>query len=244
MRRSRRALPAAVAALALLVGCSAEGDSDGDGSAGTSPGGGPVTASTGPATSAPSRPAGSPSPSAGQVIASSALLQPEDLGGARLEPLPEGDNAHLRPTRPCAEPYPSDATRSAAVAMRAYVSPGQNETPRVVLQYVGLHPGHGGAAFAEIAAAVRRCPGGLGAGQHRWEVAETGVAGDESMLLRVSARFSYGDEDVVSTTPAVLARVGDHVTVVADLGWESASGAEPYVRDLAAKAVERLRAAE
>ncbi|WP_422768771.1 hypothetical protein ACN28C_18395 [Plantactinospora sp. WMMC1484] len=237
MRRTApQALLATAMAIALLAGCAPDG----------SPESTSTTSSAAPtgSTASASQPAGSPSPDATQVIRSSALLQPEDLGGATLEPMPQGDSEHLRPVRPCGERYPSDETRTAAVAMRAHVSPGENETPRVVLQYVGLHPGHGAAAFDEIAAALRRCPGSLESGKHRWEVAGTGIAGDESLLVRVSARFSYGDEESVTTTPAVLARVGDHIMVLADLGWENASGTESYVRRLAPKAVERLRAAQ
>jgi hypothetical protein len=125
--------------------------------------------------------------------------------------------------------------------MRAQVNPGAGHTPRIVMQYVGLHPGQAGAAFADIAAAVRRCPGNLKPGQHKWQTAGTGIAGDQSMLLRVSERFSYGDSEVVTTTPVVVARVGDYVMVVADLGWETASGDEPFVRQLVTKAVDRLR---
>lgn len=200
-------------------------------------------ATEGQVTAAPATPAptGSPSPLKERVIASSALLQPDDLSGAALEPLAAGQSAHLRPARPCGARYPSDATRTAAVAMRAQVSPGAGQTPLIVLQYVGLHPGNAAAAFAEIAAAVSSCPGSLKAGQHEWRAAGTDVAGDESMLLRVSDRFEYGGSEVTTTTPVVVARVGDYITVVADLGWESASGDEEYVRQLAAKAVERLR---
>ncbi|MFC0532399.1 hypothetical protein [Phytohabitans kaempferiae] len=205
----------------------------------------------GPATSAvPSTPApttsaaatASPSATAQRVIDSSALLQPADLGDSPLEPLPEGQSAHLRPARPCEARYPSDATRTAAVAMRAQVSPGAGQTPSIVIQYVGLHPGHAADAFADIAAAVERCPGGLQRGQREWRTVGTGVAGDESMLLRISERFDYGDANVVTTVPVAVARVGDHITVVANLGWESASGDEQYVRELVATAVDRLRA--
>ncbi|MFY1671443.1 hypothetical protein ACN27G_15945 [Plantactinospora sp. WMMB334] len=237
MRRTApQALLATAVAVALLAGCAQDGSPETTStSSATAPAG---------ATGSASPPTGSPSPDATQVIRSSALLQPEDLGGATLGPMPQGDSEHLRPLRPCGERYPSDETRTAAVAMRAHVSPGENETPQVVLEYVGLHPGHGAAAFDEIAAAVRRCPGSLESGEHRWEVAGTDVAGDESLLVRVSARFRYGDEESVTTTPAVLARVGDHIMVLADLGWENASGTESYVRELAPKAVERLRTGE
>ncbi|MEE6261542.1 hypothetical protein [Plantactinospora sonchi] len=240
MRRTRLQAPVAVAlGLIMLAGCTTD---SGVGPAAT---GGPSTTPATPAAAATSPSSSTPSPSPGttDVIAGSALLQPEDLNGARLEPVPDGESAHLRPARPCDARYPSDRTRTAAVAMRAYVSQGDGYTSHVVLQYVGLHPGHAETAFDEIVDAVRQCPGSLGTGQQRWEVAGTGVAGDESLLLRVSERFNYGDDVHVVTTPAVIARVGDHVTVVADLGWENAGGSEPELRLLAAKAVERLRAA-
>lgn len=244
MRRTRLQVPVAVAVgLVLLAGCTTDGGADPVATGATPTV--PATGTAGPSPASPtSPPPSSPSPSpTGHVIAGSLLLQPEDLNGARLEPVPDGESAHLRPARPCDARYPSDRTRTAAVAMRAYVSPADGYTPHVVLQYVGLHPGHADRAFDEIAEAVRGCPGGLGSGQLRWEVAGTGIAGDESLLVRVSERFSYGDEAHVVTTPTVIARVGDHVTVLADLGWENASGDEPKLRQLATKAVGRLRVA-
>ncbi|MEO3819628.1 hypothetical protein [Plantactinospora sp. B24E8] len=243
MRRTRLQAPVAVAVgLVLLTGCTTDGGADPVATGGppTAPATGTTATSPASATS-PTR--SSPSPTS-DVIAGSLLLQPADLHGAKLEPVPEGESAHLRPARPCGARYPSDRTRTAAVAMRAYVSPADGYTPHVVLQYVGLHPGHAEAAFDEIAEAVRGCPGNLESGQLRWEVAGTGIAGDESLLVRVSERFSYGDEAHVVTTPTVIARVGDHVTVLADLGWENASGDEPKLRQLATKAVERLRAGQ
>ncbi|MEE6261543.1 hypothetical protein [Plantactinospora sonchi] len=238
MRRTPLQVPAMLTlGLIVLSGCTSNGDPDPvatDGPSTTASADTTGTASTG-------RPTGSPSLGTADTIPASALLQPEDLNGVRLEPVPEGDSAHLRPLRPCEARYPSDTTRTAAVAMRAYVSPGAGQTPQVILQYVGLHPGQAETAFDEISDAVRGCPGSLKAGQHRWEVAGTGVAGDESLLVRISERVTYGDTSVV-TTPAVVARVGDHVTVVADLGWENSDGDESDVRRLATKAVERLRA--
>ncbi|GGM55076.1 hypothetical protein ACFFX1_19555 [Dactylosporangium sucinum] len=196
-----------------------------------------------PSSSAPAAP--SAAPSLASVIPAAALLQPGDLNGAKFTPMAAGDGAHLRPLRPCAAKYPSDATRTAAVAVQAHVVEAPGETPRVLMQYVGLHPGTAAQAFEEIAAAVRACPGSLDPGQLRWEVAGSADAGDESLFVRVSERFSYGDPANVVTpvTPAVLMRVGDRVTVVADLGWESSGGDEAWVLRLAAIAAERLRTA-
>ncbi|MET7403895.1 hypothetical protein ABZS66_61565 [Dactylosporangium sp. NPDC005572] len=178
------------------------------------------------------------------VIPAAALLQPADLDGAGFTPMADGDGAHLRPLRPCGARYPSDATRTAAVAVQAHVVSTPGQTPHVLMQYVGLHPGTAAEAFQQIAAAVRACPGSLDPGQLRWEVAGTADAGDESMFVRVSKRFSYGDPGNIVTpvTPAVLLRVGDRVTVVADLGWESSGGDEAWVLRLARTAADRLRA--
>jgi len=222
----------AIASAIVLVGCSTDNPA--------APVATPVPSAPPSTTPAPSE---SASPASDQVIAASALLQPADLGGSTLEPLAEGQSEHLRPARPCDARYPSDATRTSAVAMRAQVSSGEGQTPTIVIQYVGRHPGHADKAFDEIAAAVRRCPGGLGEGERQWRTAGEGGAGDESLLLRVSERIEYGGQETTVTTPVVVARVGDYITVVADLGWESAGGDEQRVRQLATTAADRLRAA-
>jgi hypothetical protein len=48
---------------------------------------------------------------------------------------------------------------------------------------------------------------------------------------------------VTVSTPVAVARVGDHLVLVADLGWETTGGDEAVVRRLIVTAVERLRAA-
>ncbi|MFC7549002.1 hypothetical protein [Plantactinospora sp. GCM10030261] len=238
MRRTRALTTAVVALTMMVTGCTT-----GSGGEPTTGGSTPPTTSADDATAAPTGP---PSPTGAAVIPASALLQATDLGGTSPKPAEDGDNANLRPLRPCDARYPSDATRTAAVAMKtvASPSPGSGETPNVVLQYVGLHPGRAKEAYADIVAAIQRCPGGLGKGQYKWETAGSGIAGDESLLVRMSERVSYGDADPnVVTVPVVLARVGDHLLVLADLGWENAGGSEEYVRALAPKAVDRLRTA-
>ncbi|WP_238010459.1 hypothetical protein KZZ52_25130 [Dactylosporangium sp. AC04546] len=231
MVRDARSTAIVVLTVFALVGCANRGPSTAAPTGARSP--------SAAASAAPSATASVPS-----VIPGAALLQPADLDGARFTPMAEGDSAHLRPLRPCGARYPSDATRTAAVAVQAHVVDTPGETPRVLMQYVGLHPGTAAEAFQQIAAAVRACPGSLDPGQLRWEVAGTADAGDESLFVRVSRRFSYGDPDNVVTpvTPAVLLRVGDRVTVVADLGWEASGGDEAWVLRLAKTAAERLRA--
>ncbi|MEU8244002.1 hypothetical protein AB0C07_37590 [Actinoplanes missouriensis] len=180
------------------------------------------------------------SPSAGSAgIPASALLQPADVGGAKAEKLPEGEFAHVRPLRPCGdEPYPSDRLRTAAVAMRYMVRSDEGTVPTIVTEFAG----RGGAAeqFADIRAALDRCPGGLGEGQRRWSVIGSGIAGDESVLVRIDERFSYADEEPATVSQfAGVARSGDMLVVVADVGWENLGGSEDLVRDLTGKAVRR-----
>jgi hypothetical protein len=173
-------------------------------------------------------------------IPASALLQPADVGGAQAEPLERGDFAHVRPLRPCgADRYPSDGSRTDAVAVR-YAVPGAQEasTPSVVVEFLGRHESGGAAEqFRDIGAALKRCPGGLGEGQHKWEILESD---SDSMLIRIGQRFAYADEEPATVNHyAALSRVNDAVVVVADLGWENIDGSEQLVRDLIKKAEQR-----
>jgi hypothetical protein len=173
-------------------------------------------------------------------IPAAALLQPEDVGGVSAEPLEQGQFSHVRPLRPCGEQrYPSDGSRTDAVAVR-YAVPGQEEasTPSVVVEFVGRHqPGGAAEQFKDVGAALQKCPGGLGEGQHKWEVIES--SGD-SMLVRIGQRFSYADEEPATVNHyAALSRVNDAIVVVADLGWENSDGSETLVRELIRKAEQR-----
>jgi hypothetical protein len=193
--------------------------------AGTGPA--PVTSSASASTAAGGIPAG-------------ALLRPADTRGAESEPLEQGDFSHVRPLRPCGDDrYPSDASRSDAVAVR-FVVPGaeQGSTPSVVVQFVGRHqPGGAAEQLKDIDAALDRCPGGLGEGQRKWEVVEQDA---DSILVKIGQRFAYADEEPATVNHyAALSRVNDAVVVVADLGWENADGSESLVRDLMTKAEKR-----
>ncbi|BEL03699.1 hypothetical protein Q0Z83_018900 [Actinoplanes sichuanensis] len=176
-------------------------------------------------------------------IPASALLQPDDVGGVQAEPLEQGQFSHVRPLRPCGEErYPSDDSRTDAVAVR-YAVPGQEEasTPSVVVEFVGRHRGGGAAEqFEDVGAALKKCPGGLGEGQHRWDVIES--SGD-SMLVRIGQKFAYADEEPATVNHyAALSRVNDAIVVVADLGWENSDGSEQLVRELIRKAEQRAAA--
>lgn len=182
-------------------------------------------------------------------IPAGALLQPSDVRGAEPKPMEEGDRGHLRPLRPCGDndAYPSDDSRTAAVAMSYYLeSDGTGTAPAVLVEFVGRHA-QGGAAdqFDEITEALRRCPGSLGEKKRRWTVLDTGVAGDESVLVRIDERFSYGDGEPTTVSDyAAVARTGDMIVVVTDTGWENIDSSEQMVRDLIDKAVRRAAATD
>jgi hypothetical protein len=201
------------------------------------------TATATPATPPPASGTPSPSPTGASSIPANALLQAADVNSAEPTPMEEGESAHVRPLRPCGDdPYPSDGTRTDAVAMRYFVEPGATEeAPTVLVEFVGLHePGGAAAQFGDIGAALRRCPGGLGEGEHRWTVLDNGLAGDESMLVRIDQNVRYADEEPSTVSHyAALARAGDVIVVVTDLGWENTGGSEKLVRELIGTAVRR-----
>jgi hypothetical protein len=210
------------------------------------------TGAASPATSAPPAAPVSATPASGTSnpddpattgIPAGALLQPSDVRGAEAEPLGNGELAHLRPLRPCGDdPYPSDGSRRDAVAVRYVLEPEPGDAPSVVAQFIGLHaPGGAAAQFDDMTDALRRCPGKLAEGRRRWTVLDTGLAGDQSALVRVDQRIRYSDEGPKTVSSyAALARVDDAVVVVADLGWEATGGSEKLVRELIGTAVRRV----
>jgi hypothetical protein len=171
-------------------------------------------------------------------------LQPADVRGAKPRPVDKGEFAHVRPLRPCGDDrYPSDASRRDAVAVSYFLEPARGDSPSVVVQFVGVHaPGGAAEQFDDVREALRRCPGGLGQGQRRWTVLGSDLAGDESVLVRIDQRFTYGSGKLKTLSHySALARVGDVIVVVTDLGWEVGGGSEELVRDLIGKAVQRAR---
>jgi hypothetical protein len=226
--------------LSVSLAACASGTGEGSPSTGLSTGSNEVSASSKPPASGTS-----PPDAAGTTdIPASALLQPSDMRGAKAEPVEEGRESHLRPLRPCgdSDPYPSDESRTAAVAVSyAPGSGGAGTVPDVFIEFVGRHAS-GGAAdqFDEINEALRRCPGSLAEKKRRWTKLGTDIAGDESVLVRIDQKMSYGDEEPETVSDyAALARTGDMIVVVADIGWENLDGSEKMVRDLIGKAVQR-----
>ena len=169
-------------------------------------------------------------------IPDAALLQPEDLGGATPEPVTGDYWSALRPPQPCADrPYPSTASRRVDRAVSAMV--GVGDRPTVVMADVALYRGDGAHRYLrELRRAVAACDE-PGPRDPRWTVLATGVAGDESVLLRLREYVDYAG--TYKNTYLVAARTGRVLVVVADAGWETGGGHEALVRDLSTAAVRR-----
>ncbi|GAA3346063.1 hypothetical protein GCM10020358_55630 [Amorphoplanes nipponensis] len=163
-----------------------------------------------------------------RTVPASALLQPADLGGAGTTAVTDDYWAALQPPQPCG-PYPSARLRRADRAVQAMI--GVDDRPTVVVNDVAIYAADGAHRYLRQ---LRRAVAGCGPG---WAVLATGVAGDESVLLRHREHIDYADTD--KDTYVVVARTGRALVVVADTGWETADGHEAVVRDLAPVAVGR-----
>jgi len=212
------------------------------------------TTDTGTPTPSPSTATGTTLPSTtsspNATIPAAALLQAADLDGVEPQPATGEVAKELRPPRPCGNALPSDPARLGSVAVTAAILPVNGppppRTPSVIMEtIVRYQAGAGTTAFTQLKTALQRCPGELGKDKQRWELNGPISAGDEAILFRMTTQFTYGDDTnlVTKTTPIALARLGDHLVLVTDLGWETSAGDEAAVRRLIVTAVGRLQAA-
>jgi hypothetical protein len=166
-----------------------------------------------------------------RTIPDAALLQSGDLGGATPGPLTDDTWSGLRPPQPC----PGVALRSAAFVQdeRAMsVMVGIGDRPTVVMEHVATYRADGADRYlTELSRNLASCD------DTGWTVLATGVAGDESMLLRLREYVDYAQ--TWKNTYVLVARVGSALVVLADTGWENGNGHESLVRDLSGAAVRR-----
>jgi hypothetical protein len=123
---------------------------------------------------------------------------------------------------------------------------GESSAPSVILQtIVRYKPGAAAQAFDELNAAISRCPGKPTTDSREWQSFGIFDAGDEAVLFKTSTQVRGEGETALApwTWPVAVARVGDDLVLVADLGWETMNGEETTVRTLIAAAVTRVRAA-
>jgi hypothetical protein len=232
MRRSVLFVTAAIALVAVPA-CKVTSDGAAAGPSGSTSAPAPVSVSASPSASG---------------IPTSAMLQPADLNGAAMKAIDGDTGEDLRPPRPCGDAHPTDSARVASTAMTAlYPSAGGGEStaPSVILQTIARYrPGSGSQAFGELVAAVARCPGEIGSGIRSWENLGPVTAGDEAVLFKTSTLVNADDHAAAApwSWPFAVARVGDDLVLVADLGWETMNGDEVTVKTLIAAAVQRARA--
>jgi hypothetical protein len=162
------------------------------------------------------------------AVPAAALLQPADLNGAATTEVTDDYWAALRPPQPCG-PYRSAGLRRSERAVQAMV--GVGDRPTVILNDVATYRSGGAHRYLrDLRRAVTACRG-------EWKVLRTGVAGDESLLLRRREHLEYAG--TTKDTYVVVARTGRALVVVADTGWETASGHKNLVRRLSVVAVRR-----
>ncbi|GAA4465270.1 hypothetical protein [Phytohabitans houttuyneae] len=177
-------------------------------------------------------------------VPAGAFLQPVDLGGAATTPVTDAFRHYLRPPQPRAYfPYRSAALRRANATISILYSVTGNH-PTVVLETVSIYRADGAQRYLrELRRALSRCgvrtdPTG------RWSLLATGVAGRDSMLIRLQQRTEdFGGRSIVQSTYIVVARAGKAVVALADIGWETGNGHPDIVRRLAGPAVQRARTA-
>jgi len=174
-------------------------------------------------------PAGRAGSIAHRSIPDAAMLQPQDLHGATPTPVTDDYWAALQPPQPCADrPYPSAGLQVADRAITALI--GVDRGPTVVMEHVATYRSDGAHQYLQqLRRALAAC-NGLDNDGVLWTVRATGVAGDESVLLSSRTYIDYADS--YHYTYLVVARVGKALVVVADTGWETASGDEALAREL------------
>ena len=180
-----------------------------------------------------------PVPAAAQAratVPASAMLQASDLGGATPTPVTDDYWDALRPPQPCsATPYPSTALVRASRAISVMI--GVDNRPTVVVEHVASYRADGAHRYLrELRRAVAACSADDG-----WTVLATGVAGNESVLLRHREFIDFSG--TYKNTYVLTARVGSALVVLADAGWETGNGHEALVRQLSAAAVRRAAVA-
>ncbi|TDO41889.1 hypothetical protein C8E87_5647 [Paractinoplanes brasiliensis] len=172
------------------------------------------------------------------VVPGSAFLQPRDLGGVQARPADDGYARHLRPPLPGgAQRYRSQASLRAQGAVVIDYPTADFHT--ALVEHVAVYRGAGAARYLRELRTVLRC-GGRTDAVGQWTVVRAGVAGRDSLLIRLRERWEYPDgQPLTHTTYVIVARAGRAVVVLADLGWEYGSGDRVTVQRLIGPALRR-----
>ncbi|GIJ43124.1 hypothetical protein Val02_00100 [Virgisporangium aliadipatigenens] len=179
----------------------------------------------------------------GTTIPESAMLRPEDLGGANRLANAGRQDEFLRPPRPCGKGGASDAQRLAAARVH-YAVTDEDLTGRKV-PVAGLfelvmtfRPGGAQAYQAEVLEELGRCP--TGEGDRRWGLDSSG----DVLRLFVDRPVQYADTPGRQKVPVLVARTGDVVVVLADTGYETGDGDPALLSAVLDKALARAASAD
>ncbi|GAA4952651.1 hypothetical protein [Actinoplanes utahensis] len=163
-------------------------------------------------------------PAAG--IPDAAMIQPDDLGGARPYAADDESFPALRPPRPCGL-----AVR-APVADRAVSAViDVDQGPEVVLEYVALHrPGGARDYLRDLRTALRTCD------DDTWRLL---VTAPDRLVLRWTRSWEHVGEQITHHTFVAIARTGPTIVLVADAGWETGDGDRDRAEKVLSRALPR-----
>jgi hypothetical protein len=228
-----------IAITLMLSACG--GDSRGTGSLGEAP---PGSGGTG----APPE-SGSPTPAPeSTVIQAKGFLQVEDLGNGGMAEILPGERVREARINPCGDRLPSDDQRLARAG--AHVLFRFNTIPDSIpdgtaYEVISRYRSGGATAYlADLRAAVARCPriteGDI---TYDFAIADSGFAGDESVLVTEAATFMFEDQEIRDTGLIAAVRLGELIIIIDADGWEMDSAHRPDVDRLVAAAQIRAAAA-
>ena len=110
----------------------------------------------------------------------------------------------------------------------------------LILEYVAVYRSDGAHRYLrELREALAACDGDDRQGG-RWTILSAGLAGRESLRLRLRESFQYAGETIAKDTYIAASRAGRVLVVVVDAGWETGDGHRELVEELITAAVRRV----
>jgi hypothetical protein len=199
-----------------------------------------------PSTPAATNPAGDPATPAPEpsVVQAKWFLVAEDLGnGGSAEILPSERVTEAR-INPCGGRLPSDDQRLARAA--AHVLYRYNEIPDstpdgTAYEVITLYRSGGAEAFlADLRAAVQRCPTATqGDMAIEREIAKTDFVGDQSILIRETAKYDFEGTPRQSISQIAAIRLGQRILLLDVSGWEGTDVTQTELDRLIDAAIKR-----
>jgi hypothetical protein len=172
------------------------------------------------------------------AIPARAMLQSADLGGAGTQPGDSEYAAHLKPPMPCGAAAHQASTRKlvAEREIRALTALHGPDGPDSVMENVARYRGNGATLYyGELLAGIRNCD----TADTTWSVVSRPGYGDASVVVKLAESGLYAGSEHVQVTYLGVARVGDLVVTVVDLGWETSGGDAAVAGQLLERGVAR-----